>query len=85
MKLRKDRFLAAVFALSLGACGGDAEAETDTSDEATVGAEDPMMDDGMTDDGMTDDGMADDGMADDGMADDGMADDGMEDEGPLPE
>ena len=25
MMLRKDRFLAAMFALSLGACGGDAE------------------------------------------------------------
>ena len=46
MMLRKDRFLAAVFALSVGACGGDAEveeAETDT----TMGDEDPMMDDGM--------------------------------------
>lgn len=83
MKLRKDRFLAAVFALSLGACGGDAEveeAETDT----TMGDEDPMMDDGMGDDTGMDDGMG--GGMDDGM-DDGM-DEGMDDgieEGPLPE
>ena len=73
MKLRKDQFLAAVFALSLGAaCGGDAE---EPAEETTAGEEDPMTDDGMGD---MDDGM------DDG-ADDGMADDGMEDDGPLPE
>ncbi|MBO6938553.1 MAG: hypothetical protein JJ863_26535 [Deltaproteobacteria bacterium] len=76
MTLRKDQFLAAVFALSLGAsaCGGGEE----PAEEPTTGEEDPMTDDGMGDDTM-DDGM------DDGMADDGMADDGMEDDGPLPE
>ena len=59
MKLRKDQFLAAVFALSLGACGGG-EAE-EPADETTTGEEDPMMDDGMGDDEPMDDGMEDDG------------------------
>tara|TARA_B100001750_G_scaffold107461_1_gene84940 strand:+ start:3726 stop:4016 length:291 start_codon:yes stop_codon:yes gene_type:complete len=79
MMLRKDRFLAAMFALSLGACGGDAEVE-EAEVETTEGDEDPMMDT-TTDDTMVDDTTMDDGMDD--TMDDGM-DDGVE-EGPLPE